>query len=139
MVYELLINKNKLTGTCYFEFLPGKYQSKCWNDFSVFLSEEAIFVIEDLLKKSNKKYDHYNFTFYNKDKINILENELLKRLIEIKSTENYKIVEDYFVKEYYKELNENIKNNKCEIIEMLNGLINWIKINKEDGITILGI
>ena len=139
MDYKLYRNKNELNGTCYFEFLPGKYQNKCWNDNSVFLSEDSVYLFEDLLKKVNNKYDHYAFIGYNKNQISMLINELSKRLYEIENINNYELVGTFFRKEYYSELNENLRRNKNEIKIMLQDLIDWLKTININEITILGI
>jgi len=139
MNYKLYRNKKELNGTCYFEFLPGKYQNKCWNDNSVFLSEDSVYLFEDLLKKVNNKYDHYAFIGYNKNQISLLINELSKRLYEIENINNYELVGTFFRKEYYSELNENLRRNKNEIKIMLQDLIDWLKTININEITILGI
>ena len=139
MNYKLYRNKKELNGTCYFEFLPGKYQNKCWNDNSVFLSEDSVYLFEDLLKKVNNKYDHYAFIGYNKNQISMLINELSKRLYEIENINNYELVGTFFRKEYYSELNENLRRNKNEIKIMLQDLIDWLKTININEITILGI
>jgi hypothetical protein len=126
--------------TCYFEFLPGKYQDKCWNENSVFIEEEIIYIIEDLLYKSNKNFDRYELAnFYDSDQLNILEQELSKRLNEIKDNKEYNLTGTFFVKETYVDINKDIKIYYNDIIEMLNSLIVWIKSNKENGITVIGI
>jgi hypothetical protein len=137
MEYKLFTNKNELDGTCYFEFLPGKYQNKCWNDNSVFLSEDAVFIFEDLLKKTNESFDHYAFVYYTRNQINMFENELLNRIEEIK--ENHEITGEHFYKNYYKELNESIDEYKEEITKMLGDLIVWLKSIDENELTVLGI
>lgn len=50
-----------LEGTAYFEFLPGKYQNKCWNEASVFLDEEAFGYVEPIFERLVPDYDHYAF------------------------------------------------------------------------------
>jgi hypothetical protein len=136
MDYKLLTDKNVLKGTCYFEFLPGKYQKKCWNDNSVFLTEKSVFIFEDLLEESNKQYDHYSFGFYDPDKINVLENKLLVRLMEIKDGKNVNIK---YSKIFNEMLKENIDKNRDMILKMLDDLISWLRSNKEQGISVLGL
>jgi hypothetical protein len=137
--FKLIKNKIELKGTCYFEFLPGKYKDKCWNDNSVFISEDAIYVIEDLLKETNENYDHYSFVHYNKKQMKMLEEKFMKRLSEMKNDVSYKIIGTYFNEEYYNELNKDIKKNRDEIIKMLEELFLWIESVKENEITILGM
>jgi hypothetical protein len=137
MVYKLIRDKNELVGTCYFEFLPEKDPEKCWNDNSIFLTEESILVFEDLLYKINKMYDHYSITYYNEHELNLLKKEIVTRLNEIK--ENKIIAGKHYSKIYYTELNVGINKSKDEIIKMLEDLIDWLKSNEKKELTILGI
>jgi hypothetical protein len=50
-----------LEGTAYFEFLPGRYNEKCWRDSSVFLDEEAFGFIEPAFVRLLPDYDHYSY------------------------------------------------------------------------------
>ena len=58
---RLIKDTNNLEGTCYFEFLLGKYKNKCWNQGAVFLSEEAYDLIEVCFLNNIEDYDHYSF------------------------------------------------------------------------------
>jgi hypothetical protein len=70
----------------------------------------------------------------------MLINELSKRLIEIKENENYKLFGSYFPEKHYEELDDSLHNHKEEIIMMMvEDLINWLSILKEDILTILGM
>jgi hypothetical protein len=127
MEYKLYRNKNELKGTCYYEFLPAKYQIKYSNDNYVFLEEYSVNLFVDLLKKVNEKYYLFPLIGYNSDQTNMLINELSKRLDEIKGNMNYELIGIYFSEEYYKTLNEEIHKYKDEIINMFEELINWLK------------
>lgn len=37
---KILHSRNELEGTCYIELLPGKYCGTCWNEGSLFFTEE---------------------------------------------------------------------------------------------------
>src|SRR2546430_17207732 len=50
-----------LQGTCYFEFLPGEYKGKCWNDDSVFLHEETFGLIEQTIARNEPRFDNWSF------------------------------------------------------------------------------
>lgn len=58
---RLIRDKAELVGTCYFELLPGEYKGQCWNDESVFLSEEVFGLIEPLFVRHHPGFDHYSF------------------------------------------------------------------------------
>jgi hypothetical protein len=59
---ELIKNVDALTGTDYFEFLPGEYSGQCWCKDSVFLDEEVFSLIEPSIASNSPNYDHYAFT-----------------------------------------------------------------------------
>src|SRR5262245_28844859 len=58
---RLIEQKSELRGTCYIEFLPGKYAGRCWNDGSVFLDEEVFGLIEPKIIAQVPEFDHYAF------------------------------------------------------------------------------
>src|SRR5689334_15539437 len=65
MAYDairLIHDQAELRGTAYFELLPGSYRGKCWNDGSVFLTEEAWGYVERVVSELEPTYDHYAFT-----------------------------------------------------------------------------
>ncbi len=56
----IIKNRKKLRGTCYIEFYPGEYSGQCWNNESIYLSEEDIELILPAFKYVNK-FDYYDF------------------------------------------------------------------------------
>jgi hypothetical protein len=59
---RLIRDKAELEGTAYFEFLPGHYSEKHWNETSVFLDEEVMCMIERPFMNTMPGYDHYSFS-----------------------------------------------------------------------------
>jgi hypothetical protein len=59
---ELIKDVAALTGTDYFEFLPGEYSGQCWNVGSIFLDEEVFTLIEPSITSNAPNFDHYAFT-----------------------------------------------------------------------------
>jgi hypothetical protein len=136
MVMEIkaTIDKNELDNDYledYFVFSPGEYKNQWQNDNSFFLSAFSLEFIEDLLIKANENYIIDNFEYFNHDQLNVLEDELSKRSIEI--------VQNKEVSSNYEYLNKNIRRYKKEIIEMLNKTVKWIESNKENGLTLYRI
>ncbi|MDR3056654.1 MAG: hypothetical protein LBU84_00760, partial [Prevotella sp.] len=129
-------NKDELEGSDDFEFLPGKFQGEWRNDNSVFMYESSVVFIEDLLEKNHNEFDHWGVTYYNTEQLDMLEYELSKRLIEIR--ENKEISIKYINEIYCRSLNKKIKIFRNDILKMFDELISWIKLNKENGITVLG-
>lgn len=140
MKYKLITDKKELQGTCYFEFLPGKYQNKCWNVNSVYLTEESLDFIEKLLINVNPEYDHFSFTEFSSEQVEKLINELKGA---IKHIENNKYVVEsiYFSDDYNAKLNEDLKNYRDDILKLIEELIIWMKetLKNNDRISILGI
>lgn len=52
----------QLSGTCYIEVLPGKFQNQHWNPESVFFCEEHFGLIERIIARHFKDYDHFGFS-----------------------------------------------------------------------------
>lgn len=59
--HRLIRHTRELSGTCYFELLPGPYCGKCWNEGSVFLSEGAFGLFEPVIASHEPRFDHYSF------------------------------------------------------------------------------
>lgn len=109
---KLIKNKNELEGTCYFEFLPGKYNNQCWQDDSVYLDEETFCLIAHIFEKNLLEYDYYSFMEIEKDQWPLIINDL-----------------------------EILGNQKKELETMIADLVNWLKatLKKESVISLLGL
>jgi hypothetical protein len=130
---DLFINES-----AYLEFLPGKYENKCFNDNSIFIEDGELDIVDDLLCKFNKEYIRYGYEyFYDENILDKLVNELEKRANQIKLI-GY-VVKGKTNKKYYSQINTHMELYKSEIIEMLDNFIEWIKMNKSNGITVIGI
>ena len=58
---RLIRDTAELSGTCYFEFLPGPDRDKCWNEGSVFLAEDVFGLVEPIIARHEPAFDHYSF------------------------------------------------------------------------------
>jgi hypothetical protein len=137
--YKILTIKDLPDGCGgYLEFLPGKFNDKCWNDNSVFIEEGELDIVDDLLWKVNSEYDRHGFEYYyDENLINRLENELQNRLNEI--INNGYILKGVYSQEFYDNINTHMDLYKEEMIEMLGNFILWLKTNKSNGITVIGM
>lgn len=139
--YKLIKDKKHLKGSCYFEFLPGKYKDVCWNEESVYLKEDCVAFFEYFLHKVSEKYDHYAFTEFNSHQLSELINLVKLRISEMKKTDNYKLEEGLFSEYYRSNLYKDFTKYKNKIIQMLEDLVDWlIEISNSNGIiTVMGI
>ncbi|GAA0831184.1 hypothetical protein GCM10008915_10790 [Bifidobacterium pullorum subsp. gallinarum] len=134
----------KLEGSCYIEVLPGKYLNKCWNDSSIFFTEEDFALLEKSIEKEFETYDHCAFNEIPKetwikiltklDELNLLIKEqpsieLLRTYVEFL----YECTEEDFINNY----EANLKKLKVMILDFKT----WIKENLKENeyISILGI
>ncbi len=58
---RLIRDTAELSGTCYFEFLPGPYRDECWNEGSVFMAEDVFGLVEPIIARHEPRFDHYSF------------------------------------------------------------------------------
>jgi len=143
--FAIYTNKNQFKGTCYIEIFPGRNNHKHWNDESVYIFIDAIDVIYDILVKVNKHFNQYNNTYFHRTKLKFLFYELSIRINDIKNeykinkNNKYRKLIKYLAKDYYNYINVIIKENRNDIIIMLEDLLKWLKINRKKGITIIGI
>jgi hypothetical protein len=139
MEFQLIKDKSELEGTAYFEFAPGEYNGKYWNDNSIYLSEDALCLIEDVFEKNLRNYNHFSFTEMDKNELCIIIKELEK--LKIHFNNNMPINGSTFSDKYYVELNKEAKKEKLIVVKIIVELIQWIKstLKHNDKISLLGI
>ena len=64
----MITDRSALSGTCYFEVLPGSYENECWNPESVYFTEEHFGFIEPTIVRHCPEHDHYAFTNISRSK-----------------------------------------------------------------------
>jgi len=128
MNYKLI---KDISDTWFYEFFPGKYKGR-YNTESVYINMKAMALISDCLHIANNNFSD-EITVYTKEKgqIKLLWAQLLFRLTQI-------VVEKDFSDKFNPEIISDLKNNKQEIINMIQDLIYWIEILKEDELTVIG-
>ena len=56
---RLIRRVDELKGTCYIEFVPGRYTGEHWSSTAVFLSEEAFLPLRDVFIRHYRGFDYY--------------------------------------------------------------------------------
>ncbi len=141
--YKLIKNKDVLWHTNYFEFLPGKFIGNMWNENSVFLDSESVFIFANEFYKVNPNYDPYFSIKFTKEQIKLLIFEIDNIIFKIRNN-TYEVDFDTNMLSYLqiKNRKENeIRKYQNEILEMLNELSNWLKetIQNHNEIWIIGL
>jgi len=121
--------------TWYYEFCPGKYDSKDPKYDSVYISSEAWAFIGGCASRANNNFNYDTVTEYTKEKgqIQLLTEELKMTLA--------KIIEDKYLPELSEESGDVAANAlnkyKSEIVTMIGDLIEWLENIKENELTII--
>ncbi|MGW8956951.1 hypothetical protein [Paenibacillus sp. NPDC055715] len=141
---KIIKNKEELEGTCYIEILPGRYLGQCWNDTSIFLTEEVFGFIEKSIESEYPTYDHYAFNEIQKEVwwrilgrlervINLLEGHHKMNTLKEHIGFFFGCSKDEFIKDY--------ENNIEKLRELINEFQTWIKeqLKSQNYISVLGI
>ncbi len=141
---KLIYDKEELTGTDYFEFLPGKYHDQCWCDGSVFLDEETFTLLEPAFAMNIRHYDHYAFTEVSKDEwpgvLSALR-ELGDHLNIATQTNDLEGRLGMMFTTTESDFNQNFEINKNKLIDVADRLRVWIMeaLAQNECVTILGM
>lgn len=130
---ELITDTSRLEDTCYFEFLPGKYEGECWGQYSAFVAEEVFVIIEGLVRSVISGFDHYAFQEVNvstvKQLVRILHDEAGK-VEQAKSLTE--LAEILLLQDTALRVNpQDVYDNRSGIARMMRGLGNWLEQTSE--------
>jgi hypothetical protein len=139
-----IIDKSELEGTCYMEILPGEYHGQCWNEGSLYFTEEGFSYFEEIIKNIVPEYDHYEFIGILSGKWRAIANDFSKMedlLSSAKSIDELKGKLGYFFEISQEDFNENFEKNRRDLVCTTHKFIVWIraKLEEYDTISILGI
>ncbi|MFO0805574.1 MAG: hypothetical protein U0791_20935 [Gemmataceae bacterium] len=141
---RLIRDKTELQGTCYFEFLPGPYRNKCWNDGSVYLAEDVFGLIESIIERHEPRFDHFSF-------VGIRRTAWRRIVIDLdqlaKAADNAKHVGDlrdkigFIYEPSEAEFARDFRANSDSLAQLARALADWIwqQVQEHECITVLGI
>jgi hypothetical protein len=139
---DVITSLTELEGTCYIELLPGEYEHKCWNDGSVFLTEDAFCFFEKIIQSHEPSYDHYAFTAISREKWEKILPDVLavaERLEYAPTASSAPL--DQFCASVAAQLVENFESYRTSVVALLRCVANWVsaQLAHENQITVLGI
>ena len=141
---RLITDLTDLNGTCYFEFLPGIYSGKCWNEKSVFIDDHIIGLIEPVFYRNINNYDHYSFMSADKETWLKITNELceLQNILR-NSSDLEEVISNLSIAfpTLTSALEENFNSTKSELVVLINELVIWVTktLKSNSKISILGM
>ncbi|XDD46704.1 hypothetical protein AB3N60_01015 [Leptospira sp. WS39.C2] len=139
--FKIYDDPNELEGTAYIEFLPGRYNGKCWNENSIFMDETTFSIFEDVIESILEGYDHYAFKELPETKIPILLHLLEQRKREIFNETLFNITLTSYSEVQKEWIVKLILADKKAAMEVLETLIAWIQNMQKQNLplSILGI
>jgi hypothetical protein len=140
----LIQSLTKLHGTCYFEILPGKYEGNCWNDNSVFMTEEVFGYLELVFELNEPDFCHYAFTEIKKETwVLIISNfcNLIEILAQAQDIQELEGKVRFMFKDSMTRFASDFRSNAVALISLLREFSQWVEsqLQSYDYISILGI
>lgn len=140
---ELITDKNELEGTCYFEFAPGRYSKKHWQEGWVYLEEDVMYLLEPVFIKIMPGFDWYSMNEISRYQWFLIVDEL-KKLKE--SLKKATVISDIeipmrFHGEFEKAFVENFEDCKNATVRLITDLCKWlnIQLKTHEVISVLGL
>jgi len=141
---KIIRDIKQLDGTCYIEVLPGRYQGKCWNEDSIFFTEEDFGYLEKSIEHEYSNYDHYAFNEIPEgiwERILGRLEGLLTELHKESSIESMKTDIGFFFRCSEEEFQQDYEINLAKLIVLIREFQEWIneQLKRTKYISVLGI
>lgn len=142
MDYEIKGTASELDSTGYMEIGPGKYSGKHWKEGFLFVCEDAFGMVEGIVIKHFKGYDHFGMNDIPKKVGTMVSSEWLEVASALKCAtrdEYQKLLNLDAV--YRTDMADEISDNKESIIKLLTELAHAMNdfYRTEDWVCILGM
>jgi hypothetical protein len=141
---RLICDLTELQGTCYFEILPGKYQDKCWNQNSVFMTEEVFGYLEPIFERQAPNFDHYAFVEVVKNDWILILADFASLISILEQTHNIHELEgkmEFSCRYSMERFGDNFSLNAIDLIALIRDFSAWVKeqLKSKECISVLGI
>lgn len=126
------------------EVLPGKYSGKCWNDGSIYFTEEAFACIEPSIEQEYPEYDPYAFNDIPRDIWWRIIERLEKVIALLDEKPQMDLLKEhirFFFADSEQDFRQNDEQNLEMLRDMLTEFVAWTKeqLKHHDYISVLGI
>jgi hypothetical protein len=107
-------------------------------EYCIYIRDDAVELFEDILMMVNNNYDHWGKTIYTNIQMNILKNELVKRLNDLENNNmDFAFFETWFDEGWNNILRKIYVEYKDDIINVLKDFTDWLENIKEGEIIIM--
>jgi hypothetical protein len=133
-----------LEGTAYIELLPGGYRDSCWNEGSVFLTEEVFGYFEPIIERHEPRFDHFAFVDVERSTWNAILDDLAGVARDLRAAASIEDVPP-LVGFYYLGTKQEFAASFCENADALAALLDelgvWLReqLSRVEVIAVLGM
>ncbi|HEX8830885.1 MAG TPA: hypothetical protein VF705_06960 [Longimicrobium sp.] len=140
----ILRDPAELGGTAYIELVPGGYRDSCWNEGSVFFTEEVFGFIEPIIERHEPRFDHFAFVDVERSTWNaILDDvaELERALRAAHSVDEVAPLMGFFYLGTKGDFAAAFRENADALAAVLHELRVWLReqLSRENVVAILGM
>ncbi|WP_190942227.1 hypothetical protein [Nostoc flagelliforme] len=141
---SLIRSLSELDGTCYFEILPGKYEGNCWNQNSVFITEEIFGYFEPVFERHEPDFDHYAFMAIGKDVWTLIISDFSNLMQVLEQSQDVQELEGkvgFVFRDSMCRFASDFRSNAMTLAGVLRELSEWLEeqLKNHDCISVLGI
>jgi hypothetical protein len=141
---RLIQNLNELHGTCYFEILPGRYEGNCWNQNSVFMTEEVFGYLEPMFERNEPNFDHYAFIEIKREAWLLIIRDFCSLIEVLEQAQDIQELEGkigFIFKDSMDRFANDFRSNAVDLIDVLRELSQWLEnqLKSYDYLSVLGI
>ncbi|HEY0152820.1 MAG TPA: hypothetical protein VGB92_12540 [Longimicrobium sp.] len=133
-----------LEGTAYIELLPGGYHDSCWNEGSVFLTEEVFGYFEPIIERHEPRFDHFAFVDVERSTWNAILDDMAgvaRGLRAAASIDDVPPLVGFFYLGTKKEFAASFRDNADALATLLDELGVWLReqLSREEVVAVLGM
>ena len=138
-----LLRKSELTGSAYFEFVPGGYTGNHWLDEAVYLTGEVFELIDSAFVKVLPNFGHYAPNEISRGNWELITNELRETertlataAVPADIREKVRLRDDFETLFY-----DHFDDARGALIKLIAELLGWLRaqLKKHERVSVLGI
>jgi hypothetical protein len=140
----LIRDLTELRGTCYFEILPGKYQEKCWNQNSVFMTEDSFGYLESIFEHHVSNFEHYAFVEISNNDWMLILADFSSLLVVLNRAQNIKELKcevEFKYKYLMDDFIDDFQSSAIDLMTLIRDFSEWVQeqLKSQEYISVLGI
>lgn len=141
---QLIRSTSQLSGTCYIELLPGPYAGACWNNSSVFLTEQSFGPFEPIILRHHVGYDHYAFTELRRPTWDLILADAGRLASALRATRTASAIPGdlgFYFSTDRAEFESDLRANSTALANLIDDVDRWVRdaLSTHESVTVLGL